>query len=495
MEGLLVADEPDFSRLPSGQLGWSELVEEISKVDPTAERYFYEVKSDVDLNTNEGRAKVAKFVLGAANRDPVSSASRFEGRALMFLGVEHDATPGIPGFEASELQRYVRKFTGTPGPDWDFERVDVGNSRAVIVISVGPPDATMQPWVCESEGLEKLFNGRIYIRGDGNTREATADEIRAMLERRKTATLPQVELAVEVVGMARRYDYEPEVIDNYIAGRRATLMDALPKPPMQKPKASTKPRGELAAAALGYNPTGNISEILAAVAASNRTLFDTVNSFGGGMMPEDRTQDQYIAEIDAWELEVREELYKLLDKAAGCAWPGVRVRITNTTDTYLDEPEVHIHIEGPVEGLDWGRRDDLPVLSQELPSPPRIWGPRPQISSFLGGYGHFDQITMPRFPGVAPQRHRVVRFRNGGSVDLRFSLENLRPRGTWTSDYDDFVLVTRQENIPKLEGKWMATIRGRDAVYEGTVTVEVSPQVSDFSKWLDSELNSEANAD
>lgn len=96
---------------------------------------------------------------------------------------------------------------------------------------------------------------------------------------------------------------------------------------------------------------------------------------------------------------------------------------------------------------------------------------------------------------INPQRHGIVRFKNGGSVDLWFSLESLRPRATWTSDYDEVVLVMREEDLEQLEGKWFATIKGRDAVYEGPVAVEVSPHVSDFSEWLDRYLNGDVEDD
>jgi hypothetical protein len=70
-----------------GEMGWAALVAYAAASDDRIERYFLEVKSDVDLNTKAGRAKVAKFILGAANRDPGQVARRFGGHAVMLLGV------------------------------------------------------------------------------------------------------------------------------------------------------------------------------------------------------------------------------------------------------------------------------------------------------------------------------------------------------------------------------------------------------------------------
>jgi hypothetical protein len=80
---------------------------------------------------------VAKFILGAANRDPERSAPRFEGHALMVLGVgDNGHVPGVPAFEALDLETDVQRFTGVDGPRWDFERVKWDDDRDVIVVIV-----------------------------------------------------------------------------------------------------------------------------------------------------------------------------------------------------------------------------------------------------------------------------------------------------------------------------------------------------------------------
>jgi hypothetical protein len=68
----------------------------LSEVDDRVERYFLELKSDVDLSKSPGQAKVAKFILGAANRARDVAARRFEAHALFVLGVAKGSTEGIP---------------------------------------------------------------------------------------------------------------------------------------------------------------------------------------------------------------------------------------------------------------------------------------------------------------------------------------------------------------------------------------------------------------
>ncbi|WP_430336270.1 hypothetical protein [Rhodococcus sp. ACT016] len=79
--------DPDLTRIPRGQREWAALVGVLSEDDDRAERHFLELKSQIDLSSTGGGAKVAKFVLGAANRDPEQAAKRFDGHALMVLGV------------------------------------------------------------------------------------------------------------------------------------------------------------------------------------------------------------------------------------------------------------------------------------------------------------------------------------------------------------------------------------------------------------------------
>jgi hypothetical protein len=62
--------EIDLTRVPRGELAARVLVAALAQTDDRAERHFLEIKSSVDLKSKEGIAKVAKFILGAANRMP-----------------------------------------------------------------------------------------------------------------------------------------------------------------------------------------------------------------------------------------------------------------------------------------------------------------------------------------------------------------------------------------------------------------------------------------
>ena len=71
----------DLSRLPTGEMGWLRLINYVLESDDRVERYFLEVKSEVDLSSKRDQAKIAKYILGAANRDPRQAQRRFDGHA------------------------------------------------------------------------------------------------------------------------------------------------------------------------------------------------------------------------------------------------------------------------------------------------------------------------------------------------------------------------------------------------------------------------------
>ena len=161
---------PDLTRFPSGEREWSEFISRVAASEDLAERHFIELKSDIDPTNKEGAAKVAKFILGAANRDPERTKKYLDGHAVMILGVAEADVRRLERFEAKDFVGAVQQYVGEPGPRWDFQRIRVDDDRDVIVVTVDPPQAGDPIWPCCREGIS-LIDGRIYIRADGETRE------------------------------------------------------------------------------------------------------------------------------------------------------------------------------------------------------------------------------------------------------------------------------------------------------------------------------------
>lgn len=457
----------DLAHLPRGQLALREFVSKTSQVADTTERDFFEVKSSVDLTTKPGRAKLAKFILGAANRDPATAARRFDGHALLILGIKHGELYGIPPFEAHEVQAEVQRFTGIPGPAWDFDYLPTDEGRSVIVVMVMPPEPNKQPWVCQAENpQEKMRDGDIFLRADGQTRTAKGVEVHAMLARQRVAAVPNVDLEVLVAGTARSYCYDERVVEEYIEDARAKLLAALPKLPT--PVNPSK------------NTTANLSPAFQALINNAESA-----ALGWGTTkPENRTQKQYRAEIDAWADEVRAAIPELLDGALGYAWKGCAIRVQSNAG-YLAQPEFDLHIAGEVEAVD--KEDRPPDILRDLPRRPRSWGPRSSLPDYLGSMR--AGITMPNIAPLGLPRYGRVNYTNGGSVSLQLDLDDLRPGRWYTSDDDEFVLLYRGDSPPnELYGTWTATVKGHDRAYSGEFTLEVDQNVADLTDWLAGQL-------
>jgi hypothetical protein len=78
----------DTSLAPHGVLAAQRLVMAVAEHGDLAERHDLELKSILDLSTKKDKEKIAKFILGAANRMPDTAAAAFEGYAAIMIGVD-----------------------------------------------------------------------------------------------------------------------------------------------------------------------------------------------------------------------------------------------------------------------------------------------------------------------------------------------------------------------------------------------------------------------
>lgn len=424
----------DLRRLPRGQREWREFLDALAQVDDSAERYFLELKSELDMTNKTHRAKVAKFVLGAANRPEELAGRRFEGHALLVIGVAGGQLTGIPAFEARELADSVRQFIGPEGPGWDYETVRVAAGRDVVIVIAHPPRERDQPWTCLKDGPENLQDGGIYIRADGETRHAKGEEIRAMLRRSVEAPRPTA-LTVEVIGQVLTYSCSKGPLGHFVEQVARDL----------RGKADIAPSRTDTATLL------------------NTPQLDTL--WAAMQQPEDRSPEVYEQQIVAWVEEAQSAFGSLVDGLAGFVGPPAFIRITNRSKVFLEELEVRLHLAGQVRAVD--AVSSATEIRSCVPPAPRPWGPRQRAF----GWGPHQ------FPTHQPLVHfrqgsGTVTYRNGGSVVLGLTLPSLRPLETFDSDDDQVVLCVEGPIDPLgLTGAWTATARGVHDVFEGDVTV------------------------
>ncbi|KAB2806982.1 hypothetical protein F9L07_28530 [Pimelobacter simplex] len=413
----------DLTRLPKGERGRMALLDYVRSSDDRVERYFLEVKSDVDLTTKEGRAKVAKFVLAAANRDADRAAKRFEGHALMVLGVGAGVAAGVGAFEAMDLERDVQKFTGVDGPVWDFERIPVDDDRDVIMIVVDPPTGAV--WTCLADGPAGLQDGAIYVRGDGDTRRASGAEIRQMISRAQAPRVT-VDVDVELLGQVQSFAIEAAPIVERVNREADRLLSHV------------APRGASAA----FRVLGSM---------------DT------------RPRARFTQEVEAWRTSITDDPFAGPLALAAHQLDGLQIRVTNRTRTFLRDVRVEIEFDAPVRALEWLSPLEDDEEFDVLPGRPKAWGT--DTIGALGGYS-FGRVSSS-IPVRSPDG--VTKIESALPARLGLSFQDLRPETTRLSDDDDVVLVMLPVTVAveSITARWRLTAAEVHDVFEGEFEVTV----------------------
>lgn len=242
----------DITRAPLGEIAAARLVDAVAAGDDRLERHYLEIKSDLDLTRKTDLAKVAKYILGSANRLPDVAAAAFEGYGVMILGVSPGEARGVPPIEVLEISKIVGQYLGAAGPRWDVVRVPVdGSANEVLVIVVDPPRNGQKPFPCRKDG-DGLIDGRIYIRADGETREAKGDELDRLLERAAVQVPPDVSFDVTIEGLAHPLDVNDATTrEAFIDTTSARLIAALPQPEPDPKPTNQRSRAEASSALSG----------------------------------------------------------------------------------------------------------------------------------------------------------------------------------------------------------------------------------------------------
>lgn len=145
----------DTNVIPLGERALRGILDHVTAVGDEAETTYLEVKSSVELSSKAGVAKVAKFLLGAANRRPHEAARHFDGYALLVIGAQKNSSPGVPrGVEAHEVEDRLRPYLGPEFPAFEFRRIGVDAENEVLFVIAQPPKNGQSIFPCH-----KSFQG------------------------------------------------------------------------------------------------------------------------------------------------------------------------------------------------------------------------------------------------------------------------------------------------------------------------------------------------
>lgn len=445
----------DTRRAPKGEIAARALVLAVVANDDRVERHFLEVKSSLDLRMKKDQAKLAKFILGAANRMPEQAAVAFEGHGVMVVGASGGCASGIPPVEALEIQKAVLPFLGADGPRYDIVRVPCeASDNEVLVLVVDPPVWGQGPFICRRSGDGQLRDGAVFVRADGETREARADELGQLIHRGQVG-LAQVNFGVRVIGVVRPVIVDHErTVEEFIARHRSRLLAA-----MERGKVSEEP---------GKLPLDPFRPTL-----GSASFLRMMQSF---TTPEQRSESDYLSSVENWERTVRRVWQGGVMRLIGARAQPAEVEVANIEKTFFHDVEVKLHLEGPV----WGAKNRAPnhVLNHEnlgLPAPPRAWGP--SEATWVGSEQRYAIPSRLGSPQNATRPFSRTRWTNSGSVDWSFSVGQLRPREVKVSDDEELVLCTLDPSMASVHGTWEITARDHHDVFSGSLEVEVGDVV------------------
>ncbi|OBA46591.1 hypothetical protein [Kocuria sp. ICS0012] len=202
----------DTNFAPMGEVRLRQILAAIVDEGDAAEHLGLEAKSDIDPSKRGlGVAKIAKFILGMANRLPETASGHFKGYGVMVIGAEKGQAPGIPkGVEAHELADRLKPYLGPEGPRWDLARLATSDTHEVLFVLVEPPSQGQPPFACHkdfqpSDSADTKFslaNGDIYVRDKSRTRKAHGVEVVSLVARARTYVDAQLSVNFEVHGQA-----------------------------------------------------------------------------------------------------------------------------------------------------------------------------------------------------------------------------------------------------------------------------------------------------
>ena len=132
----------DTNSIPLGESSWRAILKYVQKVGDEAETSYLEIKSTLDITDEQGRikignqakVKIAKFLLGAANRLPKDAARHFQGYAVLVVGAEKANVQGIPrGIEQHDLEDALGPYLDSQFPGFELGRMPISETKEVQV--------------------------------------------------------------------------------------------------------------------------------------------------------------------------------------------------------------------------------------------------------------------------------------------------------------------------------------------------------------------------
>jgi len=409
---------------PTGERFFNSLLDYCKKEKDIAENNSLEVKgSGVNPTSKVGGAKIAKFILGASNRNPEEIGDVFAGHAIMIIGLDYEVEIGTPVVEVMEINKYVEPFIGSDGPLWDvaWKRLDLNPELGILFIVVDPPKFGTPPYYCRKNG-EDLKDGAIYVRAKGETRLANSGDMAMLYNRASVHSVPELTIDVTITGvLVEDINFYNRLLKKYLDLKCEELLNKIPK------KSSIRL----------YTPS---------------------------VYGESRTVDAYKNDIDNWKSGITRNIDKYTLPFIASLIPSVAIKIKNLSEAYFEN--IAIDFDFPLSERilivdQIGENEfDFDDIELALPRAPRAWGV-PYASEVIRNF-HSINIGRTNEPILSQYKDSIYRFTN----------DEIRPKDDEL--YGDLELVLLSFSVDELPNsvKWRATVKNHDALYEGKASLQ-----------------------
>lgn len=403
---------------PLGEGQRRSILDAVIEEGDAAESLGLEIKNDVDPSVKgPGLAKVAKCILGMANRSPQDAQRYFGGYGLLILGAGKGAAPGVAaGIEHHDLAARLRPYLGDPGPRWDLNRLTTTDGNDVLFITVEPPVIGDPIYPCRREYQSgskdtkgDLADGDIYVRETTSTRKARAQQIDALVTRALGSGGPRLDLAFAVHGEALAVADPDTLIREWIEHEGRSMREDLDR----------DERGQTLPWAVSYDFLGPASH--------------------------DDSQDLDAA-IEAAAAEWWNRWPTCRDTLFGAVASPVSFTLQNPE--LLHGPEIIIRIRAarglPVEDSEGlASHEVIPTID-----PPHVVVPRLNPRSF--------------------RRDIETDWENiGDDLVITLTPKHLRPNSPWTSERDEFVVVSSHPEATQMDLEWSLTATNLSDRHDG----------------------------
>ncbi|MCT2099988.1 hypothetical protein M3E00_15570 [Dietzia cinnamea] len=411
--------------IPLGERALRGILDHVIAVGDEAETTYLEAKSRLDLGSKAGVAKVAKFLLGAANRRPNESARHFRGYAVLVIGAQKGGAPGVPrGVEAHELEDRLRPYLGPQFPAFEFGRISIDDGNEVLFVIAQPPLEGQTIFPCHKSfhgdnPRDSLDDGAIYVRGTSNSRPARAGEVLALVERARGGGKPPIDLEVEILGSIGRVDRIDEMLERLYDFTEEKF--ARREEPEQSSFASTP-------------------AILASVIS------------GGGQPP---TAEDRAERLEAWRRGKPAHIAQGRAHFIGVSLSGVGIRVVSR-DRFVAKPHLIVTFHN-CEAFDF--------LGPEATDYEKLVEPIVRRRDPFGiGFAQ-DAVQL------TPRGYPVSWSNRGDDAEVVLTPESFRPSVPWTSDQDDYAILAKDSQAASVSVTWLLTEDGSDAITRGELQV------------------------